>query len=86
MFQTGQPVFVVRPEHPETIHAAVIALPPDGGDPAYAVDLPDGSRHRLMSQFIATDPAAARTIRQSALLSRADYFARKAADLRGMAA
>lgn len=86
MFHTGQPVFVVRPEHPETIHAAIIARLPDADDPAYAVELPDGSRHRLTSQFIATDPAAARAIQQSALLDRANYFARKANRLRGLAA
>lgn len=86
IFGLGQQVFFVRPEYPEEIHRATVTILPDARDPAYVVRVENGGRYVAEPNHLATDAAAARAIQQTALLARAEYFERKAAGLREIAA
>jgi hypothetical protein len=82
----NQPVFFVRPDAPEENYAATLTALPDADDSTYGVRLPSGACYRAALGDIAVDWAAARAIQQTYLLARAEYFERKAALLRGLAA
>ena len=82
----NQPVLFVRPDAPEEIHTATLTALPDADDAAYGVRLPSGACYRAALGDLATDAAAARAIQRTYLLARAEYFERKAALLRGLAA
>jgi hypothetical protein len=82
----NQPVLFVRPDAPEEIHTATLTALPDANDSTYSVRLPDGACYRAALGDLAVDWAAARARQQTYLLARAEYFERKAALLRGLAA
>ena len=82
----NQPVFFVRPDAPEEIHTATLTALPDADDSTYGVRLPDGACYRAALGDLAVDWPAARAMQQAYLRARAEYFERKAALLRGLAA
>ena len=82
----NQPVFFVRPDAPEEIHTATLTALPTADDSTYGVRLPSGACYRAALGDLAADAAAARAIQKATLLARADYFERKAAGFREMAA
>ena len=81
-----QPVLFVRPDAPEEIHTATLTALPTADDSTYGVRLPDGACYRAARGDLALDWAAARAIQQTYLLARAEYFERKVALFRGLAA